>query len=145
MNKKSQKLLFLTTGTLTLLLGVIVYAFFAFRHKGGSIGNYITIIIPLLIVIFMAFFIIRSFKDRKQGQPLEDELSRKVITMAAAKSFYISLYWLLAISWLDSLFAEKLFDTEKLDASQTIGGGIGGMAIIFFICWFYYNKKGTTL
>jgi hypothetical protein len=92
----------------------------------------------------MAFFILRRYKDIKQGMPFEDERSKKVMTSAAAHSFFISLYWLLIISMFESFFA-KMFGTEKLDASQTVGGGIAGMAIIFLICWFYYEKKGKLI
>ena len=137
-----RKLILTAILTITLIEGIALYAFFALSDGDYNIGTIISIIIPLIIIVFMFFFIVRRYKDIKSGLPLEDERSRKVITMAAAKSFYVSLYWLLAISWFDDLFAEKLFGIDRLTASQAIGGGIAGMALLFFGFWIYYDKRG---
>jgi hypothetical protein len=142
MKKDRNRLILIATVTVTLLTIIVLYSFSTLSKGGVSPRSLISILIPLLVVAFMAFFITRRFKDINQGMPLEDERSKKVMTQAAAKSFYVSLYWLLAISWFESFFAENLFGVEKLDAGQTVGGAIGGMAIFFFIFWFYYNKKG---
>jgi hypothetical protein len=142
MKKDKNRLILIATVTVTLLTIIVLYSFSTLSKGGVSPRSLISILIPLLVVAFMAFFITRRFKDINQGMPLEDERSKKVMTQAAAKSFYVSLYWLLAISWFESFFAENLFGVEKLDAGQTVGGAIGGMAIFFFIFWFYYNKKG---
>ena len=142
MKKDKNRLILIATVTVTLLTIIVLYSFSTLSKGGVSPRSLISILIPLLVVTFMAFFITRRFKDINQGMPLEDERSKKVMTQAAAKSFYVSLYWLLAISWFESFFAENLFGVEKLDAGQTVGGAIGGMAIFFFIFWFYYNKKG---
>jgi hypothetical protein len=144
MQRNKTKLFLMAVLSFTLLLTIAAYGFFALKKDGIDFGNVIGFVVPLLVVIFMAFFLVRRYRDVKQGQPMEDERSRKVMNAAAAKSFYISLYWLLAISWFESLFAEKLFGSAHLDASQTVGGGIAGMAIIFFLAWFYYQKKGTS-
>jgi hypothetical protein len=55
----------------------------------------------------------------------------------------MSLYWLLAIMLLQPVIADILFDSEMLDAEQALGGGITGMAIIWFLNWLYYQKKGV--
>ena len=128
-------------GTILLLATTVLYGAEISSKKEVSLGSLISILIPLIIIIFMAFFLLRRYKDIKQGMPLEDERSKKVMTNAAAQSFYISLYWLLIISMFESFFA-RMFGAEKLDASQTVGGGIAGMAIIFLTSWFYYEKKG---
>jgi len=138
------RLFLITTITIIVLASAALYDYMMTAKNEFNFGNLIPLLIPLLIIVFMAFFILRRYKDIKQGQPLEDERSKKVMNQAAAKSFYISLYWLLAISWFESVFA-KMFGLDKLDASQTVGGGIAGMAIIFFVCWFYYNKKGKLI
>ncbi|MFH1173389.1 MAG: DUF2178 domain-containing protein [bacterium] len=127
---------------LMILATIGLYALTAAKSQGFNLGNLLPVAITLLIILFMAFFIIRRYQDIKQKQPLEDERSRQVMTQAAAKAFYISIYWLLAISWFESFFAQKLFQTAKLDAGQAVGGGIAGMALIFFSCWLYYNRRG---
>ncbi|MFC1629714.1 hypothetical protein ACFL11_00600 [Patescibacteria group bacterium] len=142
MKKNKTRLILITIVTIALLTTITLYGFTIASKGEVNIGTLIPFMIPLIIVIFMAFFITRRYKDMKQGMPLEDERSKKVITQAAAQSFYVSLYWLLVVSWFEPFFAKNLFGVEKLDAGQAIGVAIGGMAIFLFIFWFYYNKKG---
>lgn len=130
-----------------LFATVILFAYteIAANAEGRfTAGDTLAFFIPLFIIFLMTFFIIRRWRDVKQGLPMEDERSRKVMLHASARTFQISLYWLLAISFFESFFA-KMFQVEKLDASMTVGGGIAGMAVIFFICWVYYNKKGNLI
>ncbi|HUW71679.1 MAG TPA: hypothetical protein VMV66_00570 [Candidatus Humimicrobiaceae bacterium] len=145
MKKDKIRLILITTGTILLLIALALYGYTALIKKEATPRGLIPILIPLIVIIFMMFFIGKRYKDVKEGMPMEDERSKKVITQAAAKSFYFSLYWLLAISWFEPFFARVLFGGEKLDAGQTVGGGIAGMAIFFFIFWFYYDKKGKLI
>lgn len=145
MKKDKIRLVTIIVVSLSLLITVFFYAIMATNAKEKNPGDLIPILIPLIVIVFMAFFILRRYRDIKEGMPLEDERSKKVITQAAANAFYFSLYWLLAISWLEPFFANTLFDAQKLDASQTVGGGIAGMAIFFFVFWFYYDKKGKLI
>ena len=62
----------------------------------------------------------------KQGEPYEDELSKRVILNASARTFQIGLYWMLAIMHLERFFADALFDSEKLSATQALAGAICG-------------------
>ncbi len=142
MNKDKFRLILMAAITIALLTTISLYGYMVISKKEVDLGSSIAFIIPFLIVFFMVFFIVRRYKDVKEGMPLEDERSRKVMTQAAAKSFYVSLYWLLFISWFESFFARTLFGLEHLTASSTVGGGIAGMAVAFFIFWIYYNRKG---
>ena len=126
-----------------LVLGTAIL-YFIYRKETNS-GALVPFLIPVILVMFMIFFIKRRYKDVKEGMPMEDERSKKVIMQASAASFQFSLYWLLVISWFEPFFARTLFGVEKLDASQTVGGAISGMAIFFFIFWLYYDKKGKLI
>lgn len=88
----------------------------------------------LLLTIGMIIFAIRRFKSMKQGEPFEDELSKKIMRQAASTSYFISLYWWLALSYTSENWD---YDTETV-----IGIGIGGMAVLFFLSWTYYKIKG---
>jgi len=145
MKKNKIRLILITTGTILLLVASALYGYLALIKKEATPGGLIPILIPLIVIIFMMFFISKRYKDVKEGMPMEDERSKKVIMQASAASFQFSLYWLLAISWFEPFFARTLFGVEKLDASQTVGGAISGMAIFFFIFWFYYDKKGKLI
>jgi len=132
-------LAFLVLGTAILYLAVAV------SGKEANSGALIPFLIPVIVVVFMIFFIKKRYKDVKEGMPMEDERSKKVVIQASAASFQFSLYWLLAISWFEPFFARVLFGGQKLDAGQTVGGAIAGMAVFFFIFWFYYDKKGKLI
>ena len=123
-------------GTITALV-ILGLLFFAITKGKAS-----EIILPggilVIIVIFMIPFVKRRYFDVKDGYPYEDERTKRVMTNAAAKAYYISLYWLLAIS-----FSVEVLEIIELDVSGAIGTGIVGMAIIFGICYGYYNRKGN--
>jgi uncharacterized membrane protein len=126
-----------------LVLGTAILYFIS--KKETNSGALIPFLIPVIIVVFIVFFIKKRFIDIKEGMPVEDERSKKVVIHASAASFQFSLYWLLAISWFEPFFAKVLFGEERLDAGQTVGGAIAGMAILFLIFWFYYDKKGKLI
>ena len=145
MGKNKIRLILIAVLTLIILGSIALYGLMIIPEKELNAGDMLGIFIPLLLVVFMTFLILRRYRDIKQGMPLEDERSRKVIIQAAAKSFYVSLYWLLCISFFESFFANKLFGLEHLDAGQTVGGGIAGMAVAFSIFWIYYDRKGKLI
>ena len=73
----------------------------------------------------------------KDGFPLQDERSKKVMEKASSKAFYISLYFLLAIGFLsDDVIQFR-------DVSQATSLAVGGMAVLFAICWFFYNRRAV--
>ncbi len=142
MQQDKKRLLIIGIGMVALLVVItFLYAYGVINNEETTFGGVLPILIPLIIVVFMVFFIAKRYKDVKEGMPLEDERSKKVVTNAAAKAFQFSLYWLLAISIFEPFFAGVLFNSETLDAGQTVGGGIAGMALFFFAFWIYYNKK----
>jgi len=144
MNKDKFRIILIIIVT-CLVLGTSLLYFAGIIQKDKiNIGSLIAFVIPLIVVLFMVFFIRNRYKDIKEGMPLEDERSRKVTTKAAAMTFYISLYWLLFISFFEKSFAQ-MAAVEKLDAGQTTGIAIAGMAITFFAAWLYYNKKGKLI
>ncbi len=144
MTKDKIRLILIAVVTILVLATIVLYGYMAITKDRINSSSLITLVVPLLIIVFMAFFIVRRYKSMKQGEPLEDERSKKVVNQAAAKSFFISLYWLLFIGWLEEPLA-KMFQVEKLDVSQTVGGGIAGMAIIFLISWVYYERRGKLI
>lgn len=71
----------------------------------------------------------------KEGYPLQDERSKRVMQKAMSRSFLVSLYLLLAIGWLsDDLIKFR-------DVSQATSLAVGGMVLLFAIFWAYYNRK----
>ncbi len=138
------RVVLLVMATVLLLTTVSLYGFQVVSMKKVNLGSSIAFVVPLLVIVFMVFFITKRYRDINQSMPFEDERSKKVMTHAAAKAFYISLYWLFCISFFESFFA-NMFGVEHLDAGRTVGGGIAGMAIAWVACFLYYDKKGKLL
>ena len=88
----------------------------------------------ILVVGFAVFVGYKRFSNSRRGEPVEDELSKKVLQKTAAWSYYISLYL-----WVGLLFIK---DRIKIDSEELLGTGILGMAIIFALCWVIFNFRG---
>ena len=106
-----------------------------------SEGRIMQLVLPIgiivIIVLFMIPFVKRRWFDVRKGFPSEDERSKKVLTNASSKAYYVSLYWLLAIS-----FSVETFEIIEMDVGQAIGTGIVGMAVLFGVFFVYYDGKG---
>lgn len=103
--------------------------------KGDILGGILGGVIAAIILAFAIFVYIRGNRDLKEGYPLKDERSKKVIEKASSLSFFVSLYLLLGIGMLSE-------HTIKFrDVSQATGVAVGGMAILFLLSWLYYNRK----
>lgn len=137
-NEKS-KFVLMAIVFLTLLIGLIVFITTMFIYQKGEINGEVilSIIIALIILVFAIYFIAKRKKEINQGIPQYDERSKKIMNLAAARAYYISLYWLLAIMWFDLVFQKF-----NLETNSVIGIGIGGMALIWMLCQLWYNKFG---
>lgn len=128
-NKIKAVLIFLLA--VSVAVGLIIYAF-----TSGNLGySVVLVVIAAILLLFFGLFALRRYKDAVKGMPFEDERSKRVMEKAAANSFYVTLYFLLAIGML----SEDLIKFR--DVSQATSVAVGGMAILFFAFWTYYNKK----
>ncbi len=103
--------------------------------NGDFAGGIFGAIIAITILAFALFVFVRGNRDLKEGYPLKDERSRRVIEKASFTSFYVSLYLLLAMGY----FSDDLIPFR--DVSQATSVAVGGMALLFLIFWLYYNRK----
>jgi peptidoglycan/LPS O-acetylase OafA/YrhL len=87
-----------------------------------------------LIVGFAVFVGLKRLRSEKRGEPVEDELSKKILQKTAAISYYISLY-----IWVFLIF---LKDRVKFETEELLGTGILAMAVTFGIAWLILNFKG---
>jgi len=118
-----------------LVLASAVYWFFSSGAEFNS-TNLFQIGILFIVIAFAVFIGIKKLGNAKRGEPVEDELSKKVKTKAAAMSYYVSLYWILVLMYI----SEKL----GLATQAVFAIAIFGMAIFWFTFWVYYNYKGST-
>ncbi|MFC1647916.1 hypothetical protein ACFL1B_00495 [Nanoarchaeota archaeon] len=136
--KSTDKTRIIATGILALLLfsTFVLFAITVFR-KGQIIESAVSLIIGIIVLVALIVFLKRQYTDIKKGFPFHDERSNKVMILAGNKAFLISIWWILIIGW-----ASSNGWMQFRDVSQATGAGILGMAVIFGLCWLYYNRKG---
>ncbi len=120
MDRKKHMIMFLI-GLVSVIVGVILFTVLA---GGFNTESYFVIIITAL---FLLFAIPRFILNRKDTV-VNDEFSKRMLQVAAARSFYITLYTWLAMLW----FAGPLNNLAPEPVSQ-IAIGIGIMAVVFLI------------
>jgi len=96
-------------------------------HLSGNIQEILMLAGAIIIVGFAVYIGLVRVKSLKRKEPLEDELSKKVMTKTSSLSYYFSLYL-----WL---FIMYISDRTTMHTHTLIGAGILGMAIIFFLSW----------
>jgi len=94
-----------------------------------------SLVVIVLVVAFALFVGYKRLTSVKKGEPAEDEMSKKIMQKTSSLSYYISLYWWLAIMY----FSDRL----KFEMHTIIGTGILGMAVIFTVCWLVFNFRGV--
>lgn len=120
MDRKKHMIIFLA-GIVSIIVGLILFTVLA---GGFNTESYFVIIITALFLLFAVPRFIVNRKDKV----VNDEFSKRLLQVAAARSFYITLYTWLAMLW----FARPLSDLAPEPVSQ-IGIGIGIMAVVFLI------------
>ena len=111
--------------TLALLASVIVGVVLYIVLAGGFTWD--SIIVIIVVLLFLVFSIPRFIINRhdKVG---DDEYSKKMMRVVAARSYMVSLYTWLAMMW----FSKPLDDYFEATTTK-IGIGIGIMAIVFLV------------
>ena len=118
-------LLVITTGSIFSLNSLL---------QGDVIGSLLGGIIATIIVVFAIIVFVRGSRSLKEGFPLHDERSRKVLEKASSKAFYVSLYILLGIGFISETITFR-------DVSQATSVAVGIMAILFAVFWAYYSRR----
>ncbi len=93
---------------------------------------------PLIFIIFIVLFAIlvgwKRLKNIRRGEPVADELSKKILLKASSISFYISLY-----TWIIMIY---ISDKVNVETHTLISAGILVMTVIFILSWVFYQLKG---
>jgi len=115
---------------------VIAGAILWLMSRSGNLrpADFMSFAVLALVVGFALFFGFKRLISARRGEPVEDELSRKIMRKTSSLSYYISLYLWLAIMYFSDRF---VFETHTI-----IGMGILGMAIVFAVCWLVFNFTG---
>jgi len=87
--------------------------------------------IQVIVLVYAALFAYKRWNAAKNKLPVEDEMSKKILQRSTAASYHVSLFM-----WLAMMYFEEDINLER---HTLIGAGILGMAVIFGLCWVYYN------
>jgi hypothetical protein len=118
-----------------IIAGIWIFQTGNSHQDSSSFYSEIIFIVGIAILFIVSiFFAIKRLKNRKQGLPEEDELSKKIVNKAGAKSFFVSLFLWLALLYIHN---HTTVDTELL-----FGYGIMGMAFIFITFTIIFNIRG---
>lgn len=104
----------------------------SWNFKPSDITSYAVLILVVGFALFIGF---KKLSSARKGEPVEDEMSKKVMRKTAAYSYYISLYLWLVLMY----FSDKV----EYEVQTLIGAGILGMALVFTLCWLVFNFRGV--
>lgn len=121
-----------------LVIGSILLMFvllgFSFLFNRGYVPTGLDIFIFLLIIISAVYAflkLIKNYKDAKEGIPVEDEMSTRILHKAGYQAFMISLYL-----WLGIFLFQNYFP----DRETMLGTGILLSALVFMVNKSYLTK-----
>jgi hypothetical protein len=132
--KQTARLAMMIIVSLIVVASGILFSANSFSNREAESGI-LAGIIAITILGFLIFVFIRGSRDLKEGYPIKDERSAKVLEKASSKAFYVSLYVLLALGFL----SDGIINFR--DVSQATSAAVGLMALLFLIFWLYYNQK----
>ena len=127
---KRSLIVFIVTGLVLITTGLWFFTSFENFNK----MDLLHIGLITLIVGFAVFVGLKRLRSEKLGEPIEDELSKKILQKTAAISYYISLY-----IWVFLIF---LKDRVEFETEELLGTGILAMAVTFVIPWLILNFNG---
>jgi len=127
---KRSLIVFIVTGLVLMTTGLWFFTSFENFNK----MDLLHIGLITLIVGFAVFVGLKRLRSEKLGEPIEDELSKKILQKTAAISYYISLY-----IWVFLIF---LKDRVEFETEELLGTGILAMAVTFVIAWLILNFNG---
>ncbi len=119
---------------------VVILAGIGIFQTGMIDGNHkLTeyIFVGVISILFLIGIIlsIKRYRSEKQGLPVDDEMSIKIVNKSASYSYYLSLF-----IWLVLIFIQS---RTNLVGSILMGYGIIGMAAMFILYFIYFNFKGV--
>lgn len=120
--------------SVVLFLATSIMWFTSDENDHGPV-ELIGFVIVIILVTFGLFVGIKQIISARKGEPIKDELSKRVMQKASSLSFYITVYlWMIVLGFID---------TFNLDPKKIIFLGILGMCVTFAICWLVFNFTGV--
>ena len=135
--KEIKNIIIMTLVGILVLFGVI---FYILGSSNLDLGDFILIIIPIILVIGVMIIIRDKIKNLQAGLPSEDERAKKLNWKAGAYSYFATIWISVGLMWYN-IFAENL-DLPILNVGQVIAAIILLSGLCFFGFSFYFMRKG---
>jgi len=127
-----------------LVTVLVVGGSFAIVSVSGSAGNLWTLV-PALILVIMAMIALvvarKKMKELKSGIPSEDERSSAIRMRAGYLAFFISLYFVLGMSFFHAMLEDN--QVSSLPTSEWLMVYVAAMGSIFLALNAYLTRKGV--
>lgn len=93
-----------------------------------------SVMILVAIVMTTAFIARKKKKEMEDGIPSEDEMSAELKMRVGYLSFFVSVYFLMALGWVFSVYLEdSTTDVPSIGEMMLIA--VAAMCIIFIVIW----------
>jgi peptidoglycan/LPS O-acetylase OafA/YrhL len=113
-----------------VIAGLVLVSFIVWIMNTAMSWNFREILMIVVGLVMIGFALYAGYKRVKsfaRKEPVEDELSKMIMTRATSISYYISIYL-----WL---FIMYISDKIKWETHTLIGTGILGMSLVFLFSW----------
>jgi hypothetical protein len=93
------------------------------------------LLLGVIVLSFGVLYLRGGLKDARKGMPFQDERTKKILLQANSKAFELSIWWLLVL----------MYFTDEIDIipRHVAAAGIAGMALLFFVSWIWYDRRGA--
>jgi peptidoglycan/LPS O-acetylase OafA/YrhL len=140
MDEKARFRAFVAIVVAVLVSGAVFVVAFA----NAGVDNWATMTSAAIIVSMAAIALIvarRKLKDLKSGIPSEDERSHAIRMRAGYLAFYISLYFILGMSFFHVILEDN--QISSIPTSEWLMVYVAAMGSIFLVLNSYLSRKGV--
>jgi hypothetical protein len=109
---------------------------FAIMSSKGTLYDSVGwLILGVIVLAFGVLYLRGGLKDARKGMSFQDERTKKITLYAGSAAFTLSIWWMLALMYLS--------DKINIIPRHVAAAGIAGMALLFFISWIWYDRRGA--
>ena len=119
-----------------IMLAVVVTMGFYTANAEMNLAEIFMILTIITIIGFAAYVMYNKLKAEKRGLPPSDELAKKVSWKAGYYTWIFTIWLAVATQWFD------FFGLPELLARHVVALIVLGSGMMFFISYFWFNRKG---
>jgi len=97
--------------------------------------------IAIMIALIAVLLLLKIYKERKSGFPMQDERTSKIFGKAAAYSLYIGSYFIIALLFA-LLIGKEFYGLPDVDAGYPLVASLLVYNVSFLMLRWYLGRKG---